>query len=340
MCPLEFEPAALQLKITCNHPAMTSASPPPKLPPGIDVVAAHGWKNNLRICNGTVELMVTLDVGPRILSYRTGGGFNPLKVFEDQVETTGEAVWRNRGGHRLWIAPEDKVTTYFPDNAPVAWEKLGELRVKLTPPPETTTGFQKEIEITLDASGTGVTLLHRITRIAATPAYLSPWALTVMAAGGIAVMPQPELGQHPRDLLPNRNLVLWPYTDMSDARWRFGRKYILLKQEAAGGPTKIGLSHAQGWSGYLVGGVFFLKRYSWNPEMIYPDNGCNFETFTNARMLELESLGPLRHLEPQQSLEHVEHWELHAGPNSLDMNDPEGQLDKFLEPILKNPPQT
>src|SRR5580658_8493471 len=167
---------------------------------GIDIVAFNGWQKNLRLCNGTVELIVTLDVGPRILSYRKCGGFNPLKIFEDQAGTTGEQVWRSRGGHRLWIAPEDKVLTYFPDNAPVKWEKPGELRIKLVSLPETTSGNQKEIEIALAPAGTGVTVTHRVTRIDSTPAYLAPWALTVLTAGGIAVVPQPQLGQHPRDL--------------------------------------------------------------------------------------------------------------------------------------------
>ena len=311
------------------------APSPKNSPVGIDIVAFNGWQNNLRLGNGTVELIVTLDVGPRILSYRKAGGTNPLKVFEDQAGTTGENVWRSRGGHRLWIAPEDKVLTYYPDNMPVAWEKLGDLRVKLVASPENSTGFQKEVEITVDPTGTGVTVLHRVIRTESTPAYLSPWALTVMAAGGVAVIPHLELGQHPRDLLPNRNLVLWPYTDMSDPRWRFGRKYLLLKQDATGGPTKIGLAHQMGWSGYLVGGVFFLKRYSWDPTAVYPDNGCNFETFTNARMLELESLGPLTNLHPKQSVEHVERWELHDGPASLDATNPEEQIDHLVQPILQ-----
>jgi hypothetical protein len=307
-------------------------------PGGIDIVPFNGWQNNLRLSNGTVELIVTLDVGPRILSYRKCGGFNPLKIIEDQAGTTGEPVWRNRGGHRLWTAPEDKVLTYFPDNTPVAWEKLDELRVKLTPLPETANGYQKEIEIALDPTGTGVTVVHRMKRLGTTAVNVALWALTVMTTGGTAVIPQPEMGEHPRDLLPNRNLVLWPYTDMSDPRWRFGRKYILLRQDTAGVPTKIGLSHVPGWSGYLVGGVFFLKRYPWNPSVVYPDNGCNFEVFSNARILELESLGPVKNLSQYQSLEHVEHWELHEGLNSLDPANPEAQLDKFLEPILKNQP--
>ena len=311
------------------------ASTPKNSPVGIDVVAFNGWQNNLRLSNGTVELIVTLDVGPRILVYQKPGGVNPLKIFEDQAGAAGEQIWRSRGGHRLWVAPEDKVTTYYPDNGPVAWEKLGDLGVKLVSAPETSTGFQKELEITLDATGTGVKVLHRVTRIGSAGAYMAPWALTVMAAGGVAVIPQPELGEHPRDLLPNRTMVLWPYTDMSDPRWRFGRTYILLRQDASRGPTKIGLAHQTGWSGYLLGGVFFFKRYPWDASAIYPDNGCNFETFTNARMLELESLGPLTNLRPKQSVQHVERWELHDGPVELDAADPEAQIDRLMEPILK-----
>lgn len=311
------------------------ASTPEISPVRTDIVAFNGWQNNLRLRNGTVELIVTLEVGPRILAYQKPGGVNPLKVFEDQAGTAGEPIWRSRGGHRLWVAPEDKVATYYPDNGPVAWEKLGDRGVKLVSAPETSSGFQKELEITLDATGTGVKILHRVTRIGHQPAYMAPWALTVMAAGGVAVVPQPQMGEHPRDLLPNRTMVLWPYTDMSDPRWRFGRKYILLRQDASRGPTKIGLAHQMGWSGYLLGGVFFFKSYPWDASAIYPDHGCNFETFTNARMLELESLGPLINLRPKKSVEHVERWELHDGLVSLDPADPEAQIDRLMEPILK-----
>lgn len=305
-----------------------------RTPIGIDLVAANGWRNNVRISNGAVEVIVTCDVGPRILSYKRCGGFSPFKIFEDQAGITGEPVWQSRGGHRLWIAPEDRVTTYFPDNAPVVWERLGPLRAKFVSSPEIVNGYQKEIEIALDPNSTGVTVIHRVTRTVPTPIYMAPWALTVMTTGGLAVVPHPAMGQHPCDLLPNRQLVLWPYTDMSDVRWHFGRKYILLRQDAAGAPTKIGLSHSPGWSGYLVGGIFFLKRYPWNPSSVYPDNGCNFEMFSNSRMLELESLGPLTNLPHGQTVEHVERWELHDGPTSLDVTHPEEQLDEFFKPVL------
>jgi len=311
---------------------MITAAPTLDSRSGVNVIGFRGWERNLRLANHAVELIATLEVGPRILVYRRHGGFNPLNVFEDQAGSTGEGVWRNRGGHRLWVAPEHKENTYVPDNAPVTWHQTGELRVKLTPPPEVSIGIQKEIEIHMDSVGTGVTLVHRLINLGDSSVTLAPWALSVMAAGGMAVVPQPAMGEHPRDLLPNRNLVLWPYTDLSDPRWHFGRNYLLLRQDATRGPTKIGLSHQVGWSGYWVGGVLFLKRYDWQATAKYPDSGCNLEIFTNARMLELESLGPLTQLGAGQSVEHVERWELHEMP-AVPTSNSEPPIHEALQPV-------
>jgi hypothetical protein len=286
----------------------------------IDIVPFNGWKNNVRLSNGATELIATLDVGPRILSYSMVGGSNPLNVYADQGGATGEDVWRNRGGHRLWMAPEDRATTYFPDNAPVALERVNDLCIRLTPAPETPVGIQKQIEITLAPTGTKATLTHRLTCLAgAKPITLAPWALTVMAAGGVAIMPQPPLGEHPRDLLPNRTWILWPYSDLTDPRWSLGSDFVLLRQEpdCPRSPTKIGMALEAGVCGYLHNGVLFIKRFPFDPRAASPDKGCNFEAFTNVRMLEVESLAPLVTLQPGQTAEHIEHWELREAPATL-----------------------
>lgn len=283
----------------------------------IDIIPFNGWKNNIRLSNGTTELIATLDVGPRILSYSMKGRGSPLNVYSDQMGGAGEDVWRNRGGHRLWIAPEDRERTYFPDNAPVAWERLGALCVRLTPPPETPCGIQKQIEIELAPTGTQVTLTHRIICLEsadAQPMTLAPWALTVMKAGGVAIMPQPPRGEHPRDLLPNRTWVLWPYSDLGDPRWSFGPEFVMLRHDSARGPTKLGMALETGVCGYLHDGVLFIKRFPFDPGAVYPDKGCNFEAFTNTRMVEIESLGPLVTLQPGQMTEHIERWELREAP--------------------------
>jgi hypothetical protein len=278
----------------------------------IDIAPFCGWSKNLRLRNEAVELLVTLEVGPRILSYALHGKHSPLNIFADQAGASGESIWRIRGGHRLWIAPEDRASTYFPDNTPVAWEQTGEFAVRLAPRPETTNGIQKQLDIALSPQGSAVTLTHRITRIAAGGITLAPWALTVMNAGGVGIVPQPPPGEHPRDLLPNRRLILWPYTDMADPRWNFGPDYLLLRHDASRGPTKIGLALQSGCCGHFGNGVLFIKKFPWRSGAAYPDDGCNFELFANARMMEIESLGPLVRLRPGEVAEHVEHWELHA----------------------------
>src|SRR3954470_19820825 len=102
----------------------------------VEKVQYQGWKNNLRLSNGDVELIVTLDVGPRILSYRLAGGPNVFKEYPDQMGRSGEADWMIRGGHRLWYGPEDHTRTYALDNAPVAHREAAPGLVRFTPAPD------------------------------------------------------------------------------------------------------------------------------------------------------------------------------------------------------------
>ena len=89
----------------------------------MEIVEYRGWKHNLRLANSQVELIATLDVGPRIISFRTlPGGQNVMKNYDEMMGKSGEAEWQIRGGHRFWLAPEDLTRTYFADNRPVSWK--------------------------------------------------------------------------------------------------------------------------------------------------------------------------------------------------------------------------
>ncbi|MCS7167885.1 MAG: hypothetical protein RMI91_06930 [Gemmatales bacterium] len=275
----------------------------------IEQVAYGGWKNNLRISNGEVELIATLDVGPRIIRYGFVGHQNVFHEYADQLGKSGEKDWQIRGGHRLWVAPEDEKRTYFPDNAPVKYHQRAG-RIVLTPPPETPWGLQKEIEILLHPQGTRVDVFHRIRNVGKEPTQLAPWALSVMAPGGVEVIPLPPKQPHPQALLPNQVLVLWPYFDFTDPRYTFGKQVILLRHDSKRGPTKIGLRHTLGWAAYANRGTLFIKRFHFLAERTYPDFGVNYETFTNEDMLEMETLGPLVTLQPGEEVLHSESWEL------------------------------
>jgi hypothetical protein len=168
----------------------------------------------------------------------------------------------------------------------------------------------KTLGITISADSPRVRIRHTAKNTDSKPLQFSAWALSVMKAGGTAVIPQPPLGEHPRDLLPNRTMVLWPYTDLSDARWKLGRDFFVLRQAAGRPPTKIGLAHKEKQVAYIVDDSIFIKSFDFIEGETYPDGGCNFEAFTNGDMLEVESLSPLKTVPPGGEITHIEEWTL------------------------------
>ncbi|HUU69935.1 MAG TPA: hypothetical protein VM186_10440 [Planctomycetota bacterium] len=274
----------------------------------MDRIAYGGWDNCYRLANRSIELIVTGDVGPRVIRLAPKNGQNLFKEFASMMGKTGGDEWRICGGHRLWHSPEAKPRTYFPDNLPV---QISEIKngLRTLQMVETTTGIQKQMEITLDPAKPHVKVVHRLTNRTLWPVKLAPWALSVMAPGGVAIIPQAPYSSHEESLLPARPIVLWPYTNMADKRWTWGQRYIQLRQDTkARKPQKVGLALQDGWAAYALKGTLFLKRFAHVANVEYPDFGCSFETFTNADMLEVESVGPLATLEPGKAVQHVEHW--------------------------------
>ncbi len=268
-----------------------------------------GWNEVLVLANPAVELFITLEAGPRILRFAHKDGRNIFKEYTEQLGKSGEKTWMIRGGHRLWIAPELDAT-YHLDNSKVAWTKLSDHSVRLQPEPETSNGWAKEIDITLSPDKSEVQVVHRLKSLKDQPAPVALWALSVMAPGGTAIIPQPPLGSHPKDLLPNRRVVLWPYTEANDPRYKWNNKNMLFSQDAHKGPTKMGLLHQQGKVGYALDGLLFTKTIPFKNGSEYPDFGVNLELFSNEEMLEVESLAPLGLLKKGQVTEHVENWTL------------------------------
>lgn len=308
----------------------------------MEIVEYRGWKNNLRLSNAEAELIVTLDVGPRVISYRTTGGPNVMKNYDSMMGGTGEPEWQIRGGHRFWLAPEDLTRTYFPDNRPVKWEAIGERAARFTPPPESEYGVQKEMELRLAEKGTRVEVKLKVTNIGSAPTELAPWGPTVMAPGGIEIIPLPPKKPHPghvsnakspADFAPNQELILWPYFDFADNRWTFGSRYIFLRQDVNKGPTKIGLAHRMGWVAYLNSGVLFVKRFDYREGAVYPDLGTRYQTFSNEDMLEMETVGELVTLPPGSSAELVESWELFANVPPVPT---EADVDRVIVPLISH----
>lgn len=296
-----------------------------------ETVAFAGWNNNLRLSNGLVDLVVTLEVGPRIIRFGRVDGPNLFKTFASQCGQVGGPEWLNYGGHRLWMAPEHMPLTYYPDNHPVAHAWDGTTLV-LTPPEQTTNRLQFAMEVTLDPARPRVTVLHRITNRGAQPVALAPWCLSVMAPGGRMVMPQEAFVPHGESYAPARPLVLWKFARMNDPRFRWGEHFVQLRQDdAIPTKTKIGAGNTKGWAAYLLEGEVFITYFPHDAEATYPDMGCNCEFYTEPGFLEVESLGPLTTLAPGEAVTHTEVWQLEAAELSED----EQELRDRLVPLVE-----
>ena len=272
-----------------------------------------GWDNCYRINNGMIDLIITADVGPRLIRLGFIKQKNFFKEFPEQIGKTSSDQWLAFGGHRLWHAPESKNRTYFPDFEPVHIQETNHGLIA-TQKPEPITGLQKQIEIKIEKDKPGLNLTHKLINHNLWSIETAPWAISVLNPGGTAVLPFPPRGTHPEYLLPSSSIILWPYTDLSDDRFIFGERMLLVRQDRnAYSPQKIGISTSVGWSAYANQNQLFIKQVPIQFDAVYPDLGSHFEVFTNDEMLELESLGPFSSIPPKGQITHQEHWSLVEG---------------------------
>ncbi|BDI34330.1 hypothetical protein CCAX7_63810 [Capsulimonas corticalis] len=292
----------------------------------------EGWKNSVRLSNGETELVVTTEVGPRILRYGFVDGPNAFHVIEPG-QGAGSDKFVPYGGHRFWIAPEANPRSYDPDNVPVETVEMRGDTLYLANPVEKVSGFRKEIFVTLAGQGSAVKVAHRLTNHNVWPVTVSAWSLNIVANGGYVVLPQEEFVSHDDYLLPARPQVLWKFTDQADPRWRWGKKYVTLAQSAAeDNPQKVGVYNTLGWSAHVTPEQVFIASIDVDPRGpgALPDWGCNYETYTDGPFQELESLGPLTQVEPGEFVEHVEYWTL---AKTAQIANDDASLDAHLAPI-------
>ncbi len=291
-------------------------------------VSYAGWEQCVRLSNDQIELIATQEVGPRIIRLGFRGEKNVFGEIKADLGKKGGEEWRIYGGHRLWHAPEARPRTYYPDNQPVNVSGEENLLV-LVQPEEETTHLEKRMILEMDEQENHVKVTHQIFNRGLWEIEFAAWALSVMCPGGFAIVPQEPFASHQELLTPVRPVVLWGYTNMSDPRFRWGQKYVTLRQDPqATSPNKAGFGNTQGWAAYWVENFVFLKLFSYQEEMIYPDFGSTVEVFTNQDFLELETLSPLRKVSPREAVEHVEHWFLFR------MEEPFQDEDSFIDATL------
>ena len=303
-----------------------------------EIVNYKDFGKCIRLSNDAVELIVSIEFGPRILRYGFIDGENILNdnkaYFEPDSSDKfqkffGEGkYYKTYGGHRLWTAPEFYPEMYYPDNDTVEYE-LTQNGVILTPPPQNENGIQMRISITLDDVNTDVTVEHTITNFNERIKEFSAWALTVGAKGGTEIIP---LNTNDTHLLPNGKIAVWPYTDLRKKELYLGKKYVTIRQPKEG-RIKLGFDLRCGTVYYVLGNSVFTKKYNPNyPTGNYVDGGVSYETYSCDEFTELETLSELKKVACGQTIEHTEYWSLSKKPCEFDPED-DTSIDNFISKL-------
>ncbi len=268
----------------------------------LDEVALHGYAG-VRLHGGRSSVVVLTSAGPRVLGL-TGSGEDLFALLPGvRLEAPGGERFAFVGGHRLWAAPEVPEVTYRPDDQACSVVEVdGGVRVEA---PADGAGLVKAIEVR--ASGDDWVVDHAIRNASDVAITIAPWAITQLRPGGVARLPLGEVGT---GLQADRALVLWPYTRLDDPRVAIEADAVRIHAVPGAGPFKVGAAPGHGRVSYERAGERFEKQVDVDPAATYADRGAAVQVYLNDAFCELETLGPLRDVEPGGTVEHRERWSL------------------------------
>lgn len=282
----------------------------------------------LKLENEKLKILVTIDVGPRIISFGAPDGENLF--FNDERHervTKGELFeqifgkgqeYHFYGGHRMWLAPQLMLHTCVPDNDPVPYEWI-ENGVILKPASQKVPGMQPTMTILMDPADAKIEVNVCYQNISDKEKSYAVWQISQFDSGGIAFIPFTE--EHPPqspDHIPTQQELLTPLKPngqitnflgcfTEDPRFIADSKFLTLRQDPqTKSPFKIGTANYQGFAMYANKGYVSTIYFHHDPSKTYTDGGCSFETYTDSQFLELESLGPFETIQPGGSISHTE----------------------------------
>ncbi len=304
----------------------------------IENIKDETFGNCVKISNNCIQLLVTIDFGPRIISFSRIGMENILyqdkemKPLGDYQDVYDGDIMKIYGGHRLWVSPEVMPNCYYPDNSPVTYNET-ENGIEFIAPIEKNNNIRKVITICISKDLPSISINHTIENHNPWHIQFAPWAVTMTDAGAVSVIPMPD---RQTGYLPNRSFSFWDYSAMNDSRVKFLKDFVVLKQDKAiSQPYKIGYNNEKGWAAVFNKGQVFFKFFEPEINGFYPDNGCCYESYISDTFLEVETLGEIVEVAPGEFVSHVEEWELYEEQiSNFDIFNDENEISKLISKYI------
>ncbi len=285
----------------------------------IDVkeISYEHYGSCISISNRIIELIVTVEKGPRIVHLGFVGEENML--FQDKAQThfflnneisqiCGQTAYHYLyGGHRFYLSPSHLPEARYPDNDAVVYS-IDDDGVLFQAPTQKTSGIQLSCKIMLSETGADFMVVHTAENHSSDTQHVALCTSTMVNPGGFALLPQNQGNEF---FVADRVYVYWPFTRLHDQRFFMDSDFMTVQQDvSAEYPFKIGYNNMQGWIAYVKDGTVLSKRYVHDPKAVYPDNDASSQIYCAKDFLELTVQSPLYRIEPEDTVKHVENFSL------------------------------
>lgn len=274
----------------------------------------HGFATR-SLSNPYFTLDVLAAAGPRIVRLIPAGtDLNLLAEVPTVFWESPHGRFYPLGGHRLWAGPEFPQITYVPDHTSAEVEETPQGLCIRHDDHFEDVSYRRQIDIRVDPNSPKITLVHLLKNLGKQPLQVLPWAITQFRMGGKVRLPLSTVPADPHTLLPNRNLVLWPYTRFEDKRFNLDNAQIEIDATPDEEALKVGVYTPEGWAAIeFAEGYVLTKRFKVFPHEQHSDYNTNLQCYVRDSFIELETLGVLSTLAPQEEVTHIEEWELKKG---------------------------
>ncbi len=284
-----------------------------------------------------IEIIVTLDYGPRIVSVKKCGGEN-LIYNEKDIR-----LQRNRG-HKMRITIDKSTNSVYCDDLPVRYSPMSD-GVSFIQSLSSPIQLELSMDIVFNTDIGDFMVVHCAYNKSREDVKLSIYTETPFNNGGFVFIPQSNIREFDR---PSRVFSLWENCRWDDKRLFIGDQYVTVHSDVSeieengefrliGGDIshsrlKIGVNDTAGFCGYIKDGHSLIKRYVHNRNALYPFTGCSAFATANESYLSIQNTSPFYMIGPGESARHIESWIFSEYKNHI-RPDNEAEMDIFINTI-------
>ncbi|WP_165933512.1 family 43 glycosylhydrolase [Arundinibacter roseus] len=274
-------------------------------------MSTHGYENCLEIKNEKVRVVIEPNLGGRVLIYEIAGK-NIMYVDTTQNGWTLEKNgFTQPSAGRFDIGPE-AVTPKRNTTWAGAWkpEIIDNKTVRITSKKDSVAGIQMVREFRLEANSTQLSCTQLVKNISNEEISGNHWGRTFAVGGGIALVPK-----NPKSRYPKGYCIYRPPFNGIDfkpaAEPNVNVKENIIEIKNTPSQPKFVMDNVEGWLAYAApNDLLFIKKYPIYPNRVYGEVTAATSSiwYYKDTMVEIEPIGPLEVLKPNESFSFTEDW--------------------------------